>query len=107
MKRSLLNKWIKALESDKYRQIKNKLGNRGKGRCCLGVLCDVAKVEYIPNKTSSLPVDFAVLVRMSDLGDSSERIGDSLAELNDAGVSFKEIAQILRERPTDFIREIT
>lgn len=49
MKRSIMLKWVKALESGKYRQIKGRLkdsvGNKKCGYCCLGVLCLVYAKE--------------------------------------------------------------
>lgn len=40
MKKSIANKWVKALRSGKYTQIKNNLTD-GVGHCCLGVLCEL------------------------------------------------------------------
>jgi hypothetical protein len=40
MKKSIANKWVKALRSGKYTQTKNNLTD-GVGHCCLGVLCEL------------------------------------------------------------------
>ena len=40
MKKSIANKWVKALRSGKYTQTKNNLCN-AVGHCCLGVLCEL------------------------------------------------------------------
>lgn len=40
MKKSIANKWVKALRSGKYTQTKNNLCN-DVGHCCLGVLCEL------------------------------------------------------------------
>jgi len=49
MKRSVARKWVKALESGEYRQVKgalkDKVGNKKCGYCCLGVLCDIYSEE--------------------------------------------------------------
>ena len=43
-------KWLLALRSDNYRQIKSHLGDGSNGRCCLGVGADIAGVySYIPD----------------------------------------------------------
>lgn len=106
MKQSALNEWILALESGKIPQMKGRLGDDdGPSRCCLGVYCDVAKLKYgYYNKF--LPI--------SELRDFYSEGGDhrvigsepSLAAKNDDGMSFDDIAAILRTRPLDFIRTI-
>jgi len=40
MKKSIANKWVKALRSGKYTQTKNNLCTEV-GHCCLGVLCEL------------------------------------------------------------------
>lgn len=119
-------KWVKALDSDKYEQTRDKLHRTTGGMdtfCCLGVACEVA----IENG-----VDLPVVTDDSDLfgcvvydGDRyalppvvrdwlglSDSIGthfstdeldeeevDSLANLNDNGASFKEIAALINAEP--------
>jgi len=40
MKKSIANKWVKALRSGEYTQTKNNLAD-SVGHCCLGVLCEL------------------------------------------------------------------
>lgn len=47
MDKKLKAKWVKALRSGKYRRAKGQLQS-GRGYCCLGVLCRVARVEFNP-----------------------------------------------------------
>lgn len=42
MKKSVMKKWVAALRSEKYKQIRGILKNND-GFCCLGVLCDISK----------------------------------------------------------------
>jgi hypothetical protein len=97
MKATWKRKWLKALRSGKYEQAKGSLKKDG-GYCCLGVLRDVinpnsrAGDEYLC-KTHSL------LVGLPHEGSSNE-VGTQydLAAMNDAGKSFKEIANYIEKR---------
>ena len=49
MKKSIRNKWLKALRSDEYEQGRGQLAmpvNEHDAFCCLGVLCDVLGEEF-------------------------------------------------------------
>lgn len=104
MKKNVMKKWVKALRSGKYEQ-----GARGylyhpatKTHCCLGVLCEISKVNT--NDKGYLDKD-----QMEATGISSAdgklpkayKVGGkkygSLAELNDNGLSFKRIARIIEK----------
>ncbi len=52
MKKSIANKWVKALRSGKYTQTKNHLCD-SVGHCCLGVLCEL----YIKDTKDNIKVD--------------------------------------------------
>lgn len=105
MKRSLFNKWIKALESGKFKQTTKKLGNSRDGYCCLAILCKVAEVKFKGSR-GTLPYRFAISVGMTDEGSSLKGNKPSLASLNDSGRSFKQIAVILRRNPLRFIKSL-
>ena len=48
----LKDKWIEALSSDKFKQGKSGLFNSStNSHCCLGVLCEVLKIQNIPTDT--------------------------------------------------------
>ena len=132
IEREFKEKWLAALRSHEFRQIKARLGDGLNGRCCLGVAADVAGVRnYLPddyiedgeraarrvhrmykdfdyiakdNPTGRLPLsdqvkdDFPtddMLVRMGGL-DNRDAIG--LAQMNDEGSSFLEIADYIAEK---------
>ena len=112
MKRSeIIEKWITALESGKYRQgnsylvSENGYGNRD--FCCLGVLCDVMGLDtekLYQDMETGLPDKVAKKMGITNLAALSTPIQyrgsrfDDLARLNDSGVRFKTIARIIREQ---------
>lgn len=109
-KEQLREEWLAALESDDYRQTCMWL-QAGDRYCCLGVACKVAErhgVEVIKDEFgdgiagSSLAVQEAVKAAFGFRhGKGGIVNGKSLAEHNDAGRSFKEIATLVRTNPTN------
>ena len=97
MLQTLKNKWIKALTSGKYRQVRRHLGNTGKGRCCLGVLCDIMRYKFIPfSKCDEDGAQNLIVYRkISELIGSSEKC--VLMRQNDGGDSFQKIANWIKE----------
>lgn len=107
MKRSVARKWIKALESGEYKQGIHLLRNRGKW-CCLGVLCNMHAQEhpeiaatqkrkgFYLGESTVLPKEVMVWAGMnSDIGYIDH--GEILANMNDSGVTFQEIAKVIRK----------
>ncbi len=106
MKYNIATKWIKALKSGKYKQGKNtlhkKIGNKDH-YCCLGVLCDVLKIDrniWANGYTNSLPQE---AIDISGIG-SREGVYEfqnrnySLATLNDESkYNFKKIANVIEK----------
>ena len=113
-------KWIKALRSRNYKQTNGVL-HFEEGFCCLGVLCDLAvKAKVIPAPTEDdyggvtygkkgdsydtlLP---KAVKRWAGLKSSNgcyvkDDIVFSLDELNDDGMSFAMIANIIESKPQD------
>ena len=95
----MIDKWIEALRSGKYKQGKGFL-KKGDCHCCLGVLCEVAGIKPEPDpdregvykydgQPFSLPpklsMQFALLNQAN------------LINLNDAGVPFYVIADKLAD----------
>lgn len=93
--------WLKALRSNEFYQVSNKLRNEQEGRCCLGVACDVALREgkskgqwsgsyfvHTSYDDSRVTVPYGLAV---DLHLSIEA-ADTLTRKNDAGVPFDRIA---------------
>jgi hypothetical protein len=108
-------KWLGALESGKYKQTKEKLFS-GRGYCCLGVACDLAGIKPVKrphmylfdDEWSVAPSSIIEKLKLrGDCGDFdiSVRIKNlnvgSLAEMNDIGKTFKEIAAFIRENPNN------
>ena len=103
MNKALKAKWIAALRSGGYKQGQNFLA-ADDTFCCLGVLCDVAGLPYTLN-------DGARTYEFGEGRESAEMIrGDlrssidapacadcaaTLAEMNDDGASFAEIADYI------------
>lgn len=112
-------RWVKALESGKYKQGQKSLHKVENGEhkfCCLGVACDLYKklggnlsvrkidneIGYGPEQdTSYLPqkVQDALGLQTYD-GDSKEV---SLTTMNDSGATFVEIAAVIRSKPEGLI----
>ncbi len=109
MNKTIKKLWVTALKGKAYKQGQGKLRNRDNEYCCLGVLCDVHRLEvreetwaesqygynyffgstYLPDEI----VQWAGLDSKNPIVD-----GESLANLNDVGkLSFKAIAKIIEE----------
>lgn len=105
-------KWTEALRSGKYPQDRNRLRGAN-GFCCLGVLCDLQGAEWKVevggwclqrsngNSTTWLPDAehvgedvFSVLMQKPN-GDMT--ISGVLANMNDRGKSFAEIADYIEK----------
>lgn len=105
MKRSWAMKWARDLETTRAKQANGYLNDGKGGFCCLGRLCVVAgkrgirsyggEISY-HDETGVLPVEVIEMVGMkTDNGVLPNK--RALSELNDEGVSFREIAKIIRK----------
>lgn len=107
MNQEIKKKWVDALRSGEYQKGVGNL-NWGGAFCCLGVLCDIHSKEtgtkwedsgkyidshsYLPDQV----MGWAELPRSqfgADVMRQSVRL--SLVSLNDAGVTFREIADLI------------
>ncbi len=98
-------KWARDLETTSAKQAQGVLNNGSRGFCCLGRLCVIAgsrgercgtEIAY-GGETTVLPTEVMDKVGMeTDTGEYSHN-HDHLAGLNDDGVSFVEIAKIIRK----------
>ena len=99
MDAELKAKWVATLRSGNYEQGRKKLRSENNKCCCLGVLCDIADPkEWRPNsptgayshrKQQCLPRDgFCGLARS---------VITKLANMNDRGKSFSEIADYIEK----------
>jgi hypothetical protein len=99
-------KWIAALRSGEYIQGKNFLRTVNNEFCCLGVLAEVCGINSVINNdedayhydfdstplTAYPSIDFLFSVSLDN--DDAEY----LTKLNDAGSSFDEIADYIKEK---------
>ena len=123
MKRSVARKWISALRSGHYKKTKDVLKKVGRNQnesfCALGVLCDIYQKEHvrtlpeekteedfgvkcvsIDGATTNLPKKVMKWAGIKDrdcvlFNENGERT--DIPTLNDDGVSFKKIADIIEK----------
>ena len=93
MKREPKKKWIKALESGRYKQTQGNLELDGR-YCCLGVLCKTMRIDP---QTAKIGFDYELLSEsvLEKVG-LTETEQSKLAVMNDKGKSFGEIAAHIR-----------
>lgn len=108
MNKRIKAKWIKALQSKKYKQTKCLLHDKG-GFCCLGVLTDIyikekklkwsGNPDYSYNLKGEEYILPKVVVRWAGLKSSNPEIkGEALSQYNDTRkCEFKEIAKMIKE----------
>ena len=103
--------WVEALRSGKYKQGDGCLRDRSDRFCCLGVLCDILKKEGEewrpdPENTAS-QFEFSSVGQLPVVSFPPENLIDrvglekdqpqELADMNDSGASFEEIADWIEE----------
>ena len=105
MKKSIMKKWVKALRSGEYKQGRFKLCDGNNYFCCLGVLTNLyveengnAKKAWKHNGSLSPIVQKWSGVNTGTGNFSLGVDSKSLANLNDTGVSFKDIADIIEDK---------
>lgn len=102
MNRKLKLKWIKALRSGRYKQATSSLRQEG-AYCCLGVLANVAGCRWLADepilkgKAVGLRSDEGAYLSPVQF-DISSRTQKKLAEFNDDGKTFDEIADYIEKR---------
>lgn len=112
MNKEIKTKWLEALRSGEYQQTTEVLKD-SKGFCCLGVLCDIhSKITgetdwEIVNGGNKYYEEFRcaprTVVKWSGIEDCNPDVKLdnhywNIAELNDGGRSFKEIADIIEQQ---------
>lgn len=108
MKADIKEQWVRALRSGDYKQGQGSLLDGGRF-CCLGVLADLAvedgvgewgerenyECDGLPD-IGSLP---PAVQKWSGLRTNNPLLGDAHAiTLNDGGVTFEEIADLIEQR---------
>jgi hypothetical protein len=102
-------KWVAALRSGEYSQVEGVLKTPN-GHCCLGVACELAAQEGIilPSMAykgeggdDCLSGELEEVRLWLGLNDALGRMNSpwSLADLNDDGKTFAEIADIIESKP--------
>ena len=101
-------KFLKALRSGKYEQGTNCLRTRDDKYCCLGVYCEVVGLEWdehpqgdrytVCGCSSMIPSEHHHQFARSDSGNHSSYCCTLLAEMNDNGTPFNEIADWIEEK---------
>lgn len=102
MDQKLKRKWIKALRSGKYEQGGDHL-KRGNRFCCLGVLADIQGCTWERGEPTKKSKNVGMLHQESVLLSPSfcgirKSTQNSLAEMNDNGSTFAEIADYIEKR---------
>jgi hypothetical protein len=111
MKRSWAMKWARDLETTKAKQARGVLNDGKGGFCCLGRLCVVVGAKGRRNNINMgisyhgavtvLPSEVQDLVKMSTASGIVGSDECELSSLNDDGVSFTELAKLIRKRWKD------
>lgn len=108
MKREIADKWVVALRSGQYVQAKQALKTET-GFCCLGVLCDLSNTDSFTQDEDTGNYEYAGAhdllpkvvkdwagVQNEDLFFIGQKTVN-LAEMNDRGQSFSEIADVIEQ----------
>ena len=90
MDKELKAKWVKALRSGEYAQGTGQLRD-GDSYCCLGVLCEIAKVRFL-SSGEYLPASLANAAGVDLM------VQEELAFMNDNGRTFRGIAQWIERK---------
>lgn len=101
-------RWVAALRSGEYKQTVGALRDKG-GFCCLGVLCDLHSKErgerwddfsyggekmLVPESVQ----EWSGASRSPEIARSPEHEEDELSMLNDDGLTFHEIADLIEKQ---------
>jgi len=118
----IAEKWVAALRSGKYKQGRRQLRS-GDSYCCLGVLCDLAVKEGVIKCERSLTFDAVLygdelekaylpcqVITWSGMKNAFGRLNkvylnEDLANMNDRGCSFEEIADAIERHYNELFKE--
>jgi len=111
-------KWLKALESGKFKQGKEVLRSIDNKFCCLGVACELFKssepelvggsYDYSGEGITAPAFVVEALRLRGNVGDhrDQDQKCEHLAALNDGGKRFKTIAKIIRADPAAYFAAV-
>lgn len=97
-------KWLRALESGRYKRGKGYLHSDGH-YCCLGVGCKIYRIGHLECAGESPLKLVRKLALIGSMGENKNNEFDSLATFNDSGKTFAEIAAIVRADPGAYFSE--
>lgn len=104
MKKEVMKKWVKALRSGKYKQGRSLMYNEYENTyCCLGVLCAINGIELDEGQSviKSQHISKLDISTVSGELPKTYKVGGykkyQLSALNDSGLSFKQIANIIEK----------
>ena len=112
MNPQIKQKWVSALRSGEYQQTQRRLHDEN-GFCCLGVLCDLYikenQLEWEPSSycnnaymfqdmATVLPLSVMEWVGVEEVNPYVNGGPFTLAELNDNGTTFNEIANLIEKQ---------
>lgn len=102
--RNIAERWVAALRSGEYRQGAGCLHTEDGKYCCLGVLQGPLLGQYIGDNDDCLSIyAFSQSGLKGTLGENDNR--QDLADLNDGGWSFQDIADLIESVPVGLWRE--
>lgn len=109
-------KWLKALESGKFKQGKGALKRPNNSYCCLGVACEIFKPASMEAVSDGDAVSFngyisfppeiiwQSLALYANDGSAGKGAASPLFRLNDDGKRFKAIAALIRKDPSVYFK---
>ncbi len=118
MDKEIKERWLRDLRSGEFKQGRGRLRKFNGEYCCLGVLANQGALENVASWTEgnygyyvgggNIAILSAKLVTWSGLSDEfgvlpkpvqfGNKLCRSLTDLNDEGMSFKEIADVIEEQ---------
>jgi hypothetical protein len=95
--------WTAALRSGEYKQGHGRLMQHDGSMCCLGVLHEIVIGKAPPLNRGTPELSVIYKAKLADQNGTATneiwRLTKSLAEANDAGATFTEIAHIIDSKP--------
>lgn len=103
-------KWLKALRSGEYEQAEGRLyDHKNNGYCCLGLACEIVghtrnveRYGYLEFPNMITNSNNPVFKKVPAILRQTEGLAEKLAEMNDDGESFKQIANWI-EKNVEFV----
>jgi hypothetical protein len=123
MSDDLVKKWVAALRSGEYKQGKGYLKYVEGGKtlyCCLGVLCELTGPGVVEKREYGEPILDRICTKWNEqscllpesvknaaglYSDCGSFDGGVLMNLNDSGIPFNEIADLIESRPAGLFKE--